>query len=179
MKVCISKPHYLYSIPILLSNNYIFGIIWQVCAFLSGNLHNFIGVCRFFSIPGSWSSSLRNHRPYDELFDWRYACPKLFYLMSTDVCHASLGISCIGCWDFKYRRMGSQALLASTQRRLPRPRSDLDLHPPRRTPSLKQSSLSFWARFFLRPRRQTPPWCHTNVRAPCQQQRNSSLSRLQ
>jgi hypothetical protein len=47
-------------------------------------------------------------------------------MMSTLVYSALLSISCIDRWELIFVRMGSQALLCSTQRRPPRPRSDLD-----------------------------------------------------
>jgi hypothetical protein len=47
-------------------------------------------------------------------------------MMSTLVYSALLSISCIDRWELIFVRMGSQALLRSTQRRPARPRSDLD-----------------------------------------------------
>jgi hypothetical protein len=47
-------------------------------------------------------------------------------MMSTLVYSALLSISCIDRWELIFVRMGSQALLCSTQRHPKRPRSDLD-----------------------------------------------------
>ena len=113
---------------------------WVSRALVSWNLYSFIRVRRFFfaadrngmwnSIPDSWSTNLRKHRPYNEHFDWRYAWAETLslknLLMPTVVYSASLSTSCIDRWEFIFVRMGSQALLCSTQRRPTRPRSDSD-----------------------------------------------------